>query len=129
MDLARSVLFTRALARVVTHHEALATPQHRRWRSLARLLGEFVSLLALAYLAEHDGIERPWDIMLGIFWAFFLPTIVLTDDAVRAARAKLGLGDGIMEDVFVGAVGVFFCFAAYEALVKLMSDMYYESRR
>lgn len=125
LDLARPLLFTRALARVATNHEDVATREHVRWTSVARLLGEFVSLLALAYLAEHKAAERPYQILLGIFFAFFLPTLVLHDGAMRSARRLIvgeKAGDSVGAHVLVGALGVFVCFATYEGLAKLMDD-------
>ena len=126
LDLARPVLFVRALARVATNHEDVAVPKHARWTSLARMLGEFVSLLALVYLAEHHGSEKPYHVLLGIFFAFFLPTILLHDGALRGARVLL-VGPqnarSVGAHVLVGTVGVFLCYAVYEALIKLADDM------
>jgi len=90
-----------------------------------RLIGEFVSLLALAYLAEHNGSERPYQILLGIFFAFFLPTLVLNDGALRSARRLIvGAKEShtVGAHILVGALGVFVCYATYEGLAKLMDD-------
>lgn len=126
LDLARPLLFVRALARVTTNHEdTLASTDHRQWSSLARMLGEFVSLLALVYLAEHNAVDRPYQILLGILFAFFLPTVLLHDGALRGARNSLmgeKAGKTLGAHVLVGALGVFVCYATYEGLQKLMDD-------
>ena len=125
MDVARPLLFLRAFARVATNHEDIYVPKHSRWVSSARLLGEFVSLLALAYLAEHNGAERPYQILLGIFFAFLLPTLVLHDKAMQNARRLIVGNDAaksVTAHILVGALGVFVCFATYEGLALLMDD-------
>ena len=126
LDAARPLLFLRAFARIATNHEDVAVPEHRRWTSFARLLGEFVSLLALAYLAENRGAERPYQILLGILFAFFVPTLLLHDGAMRNARTLL-VGEQAAKSVgshlLVGSLGIFVCYATYEGLSKLMDDL------
>ena len=125
LDAVRPLLFVRALARVATNHEKVVTPAHARWTSFTRLLGEFVSLLALAYLAEHHDPRRPYQVLLGIFFAFFLPNIVLNDRALRNARRLVVGGEAaksVGAHVLVGALGVFVCYGMYEGLTKLMDD-------
>ena len=125
LDAARAVLFVRALSRVTTNHESVLPHTNARWTSVVRLVGEFVALLALAYLAEHNGSERPYEILLGIFFAFFLPNLLLHDAALRKARHILVGGDmakTVGSHVLVGSLGVFLCYATYEGFVKLMDD-------
>lgn len=123
MDVARPLLFVRAFARAATNHEDAAS--YRRWVVSARLIGEFVSLLALTYLAEHNGATRPYEILLGIFFAFFVPNLVLNDDVLRRARRAI-VGEGAEKSVgghlLVGSLGVFACFATYEGLIRIMDD-------
>ena len=125
VDVARPLLFVRALSRVATNHENVTTPSHARWTSFTRLLGEFVSLLALAYLAEHNDPMRPYQVLLGIFFAFFLPNIVLNDQALRNARELIVGGKAaktVGAHILVGTLGVFVCYGIYEGLAKLMDD-------
>ena len=125
LDVARPLLFVRALARVATNHDSVATTANLRWTSMARLLGEFVSLLALAYLAEHNAADRPYQILLGIFFAFFLPNLVLHDRALYGT-ARLLVGERAAHSVpahlLAGALGVFLCFATYEGFALLLDD-------
>ena len=119
VELARPLLFVRALARAATNHEKLGD-EHARWTRLARTMGELVSLIALAFLAEHKGAERPYTILLGIFFAFFLPNLVLHEGALRAARGAIAhVAPGVVGHVGVSVVGVGLCLAAYEAMVHL----------
>lgn len=125
LDVARPLLFLRAFARVATNHEDVAVAKYNRWTSLARTMGEFVSLLALVYLAEHQGSQRPYHILLGIFFAFFLPTVVLNDVALRGARTVLvgpNAAKSVGAHLLVGSVGILMCYAVYEAFIKLADD-------
>ena len=112
----RPLLFTRALTRVLSTHESVEHPDHRRARSFARLMGELVSLFALVYVAEKTGSERPWMPALGVLAAFFLPTVLLSDEAVRALRHLFG-GPDVASHWLAGSFGVLMCYASYEALV------------
>lgn len=127
LDLARPFMFARALARVATNHEDIAVTKHSGWTSLTRILGEVVSLLALTYIAERSGETHPYRVLLGIFFAFFLPTIVLSEGALRSARKFLVGGvaaRGVSVHILVGSVGVLLCYAVYEVLIKLTEHKY-----
>lgn len=122
LDAARPLLFLRAFARIATNHNEVLQ-KHATRVSTARMLGEFVSLLALVYLAEHNGSRRPYQIMLGIFFAFLLPTLILKEEVLRKARTMLvGSDEGVGSHVLVGTLGVFLCYAVYEGLIKLADD-------
>ena len=123
MDLIRPVLFTRALARVATDHEAVAT-NYTKYATYARIFGEFIALLALVHLAERQGFRRPYQMLLAIFFAFFLPSILLTEGSLAHAQAML-FPDGkrtFGSHLVVGSLGVFLCYAVYEGLIALMDD-------
>ena len=112
----RPFLYTRALARVLTTHESAEHPDHRRLRSFSRLMGELVSLFALVYIAEKTGSDEPWMPALGVLSAFFLPTVLLSDEAVRALRHWFG-GPDLASHWLAGTIGVIMCYASYEALI------------
>ena len=118
-DSTRPLLFVRALARVATSHENVnpSVPTHRRWASAARLLGEFVSLLALVHLAEEK--DQTYGSVLGVFFAFMLPTLLLQDGAIRAVR-RFARSDSVASHAAIGALGVLLCYALYEACVELI---------
>lgn len=124
LDSVRPLLFARALARAATTHENADTPAQTHWRTPTRLLGEFVALLALVYVAEVDGPRRPYQTLTAIVFAFFLPNVVLNDRALRGARHAL-LGpdaSGVGPHTLIAAIGVFVCFAAFEAVVGVLDD-------
>ena len=119
VEIARPLLFVRAMARAVTSHERIGE-EHARWTRLARMMGELVSLLALAFLAEHKGADRPYAVLMGIFFAFFLPNLVLHESALRSARKSVEkVVPGWAGHVGVSVAGVGLCMAAYEAMVHL----------
>ena len=79
-------------------------------------MGELVSLFALVYIAEKTGSEHPWIPALGILAAFFLPTVLLSDEAVRALRHWFG-GPDLASHWLAGSLGVVMCYASYGAVL------------
>ena len=127
VEVARGLLFTRAIARVCSSHEDLRASAATRI-DFARMMGEFVALLAIIYLAENAVSKHPWTPLLGVVFAFLLPTIVLRDRVISDACAALNMKASVRNHILVGVVGVFLCFAIYEAtlrLVELAYDAYY----
>ncbi len=118
---ARGVLFTRAIARVFTSHAEVRGGSRTEF---VRLMGEFVSLLVLIYLAERAASHHPWTPLLGAVFAFLLPTIVLRDAVIAEACGTLGVEVSVRNHVLVGLVGVLLCYVVYEALLHLMEFAY-----
>ena len=126
VTVARPLLFVRALARVSTAHRSVET-KHGRWASLARAMGELVSLLALAVLSEVEGADRPYQVLLGIVAAFLVPTVLLDDRSLDAARRALfGADSGAGAHAAAGALGVLLCFGAYEGVLVLLDRCFGE---
>lgn len=127
IEIARCVLFTRAVGRVCTSHPQFSGPSHGARRALVRVLGEVVSLLALVYVAEAAATRNPWTPLLGILFAFTLPTVVLTDGALAGACRALRLRHSPYAHAIAGLVGVFLCFVVYELFVhatgRALDDM------
>lgn len=124
VDLTRGILFTRAFTRVCTVHPDVKAAAASRVE-FARLTGEFVSLLALVYLAERAAEHtNPWTPLMGAVFAFLLPTLVLRDRVFDSACASLGVERSVRNHVLLGVVGVFLCYALYEAVLKAVELVY-----
>ena len=123
VEVARGVLFTRALARVCTSHPQVRAVAEAR-ADFARLVGEFISLLALVYLSENAG-THPWAPLLGALFAFLVPTVLLRDNAIGHMCDAFGLGGSVQSHVSVGIAGVVVVFAAYEGLLRLVDLAYH----
>lgn len=117
LQAARPLIFVRALARVMTNHPDIMSA-HRRKRSFARLMGEVVSLLALIYITERT--KNPWGPLLSVIFAFLIPTIVFSDNALSNFAKRMGARYTVLNNAYIGAAGVLVCFVVNEALLTLM---------
>ena len=124
VEAVRPLLFTRALVRVVSNHPSVSqNGAHERKRSFARLMGEFVSLLALVFISEKMAVTNVYGPMFGAIFAFLIPTVLLTHRSIGGAATSFGLKPTFSNHVFVGGMGVLACFVAYELSVHFMSDL------
>ena len=110
-------LFTRPLARAVTNHADIQRQFDRR--VLVRLMGEVVSLLALVSLAQRSGADLAP--LLAVVFAFFLPTVLLTDVHVDRVLAALQLENTPLNHMAAGAAGVLLLYLLYELSVRATS--------
>ena len=110
-------LFNRPLARALTNHADVQRQFEQR--VLVRLLGEIASLLALVTLAQRpDTNLAP---ILGIVFAFFMPTVLLTDMNINRVLSALRLENTPLNHMATGAAGVLLLYLLFELAVRATS--------